>query len=295
MANTDKNPVLQQFDGEFAIPADAPAQQPDDKKPAEKQEEPKKFRREIDLGDGSGKQVFEADSMEALVDELTKAQENATRKIREQNKALKRARRKPAPVVQADPAQSDVKPLTPDEEFMLGQQFSQNPTKTFERLFEAQTGYKLSEFKSKVAAMEAFQEAQAATAAAQEFLNDHEDDYLPTPANYRALQEYLEEHNLPMNRETLEEAFDEVRQVGFPDEATSQEEKPDEKERIADSQPERKTKVSSGLSDRGSRREPVEQPGRAALSDEDIWSLPLEQARDRIVRSLRSGSAAGSR
>jgi len=41
------------------------------------------YRREIDLGDGSGKQVFEAESVEELLDKLTEAQEHATRKIRE--------------------------------------------------------------------------------------------------------------------------------------------------------------------------------------------------------------------
>lgn len=50
---------------------------------------PQTFRREIDLGDGSGKQVFEADSADGLVDKLAEAQRNATIKIRELSKAAK--------------------------------------------------------------------------------------------------------------------------------------------------------------------------------------------------------------
>lgn len=47
------------------------------------------FMREIDLGDGSGKQVFKGDTAEELIDALTKAQENASRKIRELTKKEK--------------------------------------------------------------------------------------------------------------------------------------------------------------------------------------------------------------
>src|SRR5215472_8244458 len=48
-----------------------------------------KFERVIDLGDGSGVQKFTADSMEELVDKLARAQEHATRKIREQARQIK--------------------------------------------------------------------------------------------------------------------------------------------------------------------------------------------------------------
>src|SRR5690348_9223353 len=54
-------------------------------------EQKQTFRREIDLGDGSGKQVFEADSPEALIDKLADAQVHATKKIREQAQQLQDA------------------------------------------------------------------------------------------------------------------------------------------------------------------------------------------------------------
>src|SRR6185369_7148836 len=44
-------------------------------------DKPKRFRRDIDLKDGSGIQRFEGATMDELLDNLVKAQENATRKI----------------------------------------------------------------------------------------------------------------------------------------------------------------------------------------------------------------------
>jgi hypothetical protein len=57
--------------------------------------EKKRFRREIDLEDGSGKQVFEGATLDELVENLAKAQKNATKKIREQAAEL-RAKETPA-------------------------------------------------------------------------------------------------------------------------------------------------------------------------------------------------------
>jgi hypothetical protein len=51
--------------------------------------EKKRFRREIDLEDGSGKQVFEGATLDELVENLANAQKNATKKIREQAAKLK--------------------------------------------------------------------------------------------------------------------------------------------------------------------------------------------------------------
>src|SRR5437868_2462551 len=73
--------------------------------------EPQVFSRTIDLGDGSGVQVFEAPTLEELVDKLAKAQENATRKIREL-----------AAKVKIEPAPETKSKLSPDEEFVLGQE-----------------------------------------------------------------------------------------------------------------------------------------------------------------------------
>lgn len=63
--------------------------------PATEDTKPKRFRREIDLGDGSGVQKFEGATLDELVEKLVEAQRHATRKIREQETRLK-ANEKPA-------------------------------------------------------------------------------------------------------------------------------------------------------------------------------------------------------
>src|SRR6266704_5157746 len=75
------------------------------------EDEPVLYRREIDLGDGSGTQVFEGETLEELVDKLADAQKHATRKIRDLNRQAKEVAAPPAP-----------KPLTPDEEYLVSQQ-----------------------------------------------------------------------------------------------------------------------------------------------------------------------------
>jgi hypothetical protein len=67
-------------------------------------EEKKRFRRVIDIGDGAGKQEFSGATLDELVENLAKAQENATRKIREQAAQLK-ANEKPAPAVKPPTAE----------------------------------------------------------------------------------------------------------------------------------------------------------------------------------------------
>jgi 16S rRNA G966 N2-methylase RsmD len=47
------------------------------------------YQKRIDLQDGSGVQVFEAESPEQLVDILVESQRHATKKIREQSRRIK--------------------------------------------------------------------------------------------------------------------------------------------------------------------------------------------------------------
>jgi hypothetical protein len=306
--STPKNPVLAGFDTEFAPiqtltsdPEPKPAVAKSDDEPPVEPKSEKKFRREIDLGDGGGKQVFEADTPEELLDKLADAQLNATRKIRELNRQVKRAKRvfkpaAPAPTSVADP---EIKPLTQDEEFMLGAQFSQMPRKSFERLFEAVVGMKPSQFKTELDQVRAFKEAQDANKAAQEFLADHKDDYLPTPENYQAIQGFLDSHSLPMTRENLEEAFEELNESGLlePPQPSTEEENDEGASEAKPVRIERKPQkpASSGLSDRRSARR-VESPNEpATLTDDEIWNLPMDEARDRIVRSLHRGGPQVSR
>ena len=85
LANAELNPTTEKKEDE---PAAAPVQQDDPE-----QEEELVYRREIDLGDGSGVQVFEGSSYDELIDKLANAQLHATRKIKELSTAKKARRR----------------------------------------------------------------------------------------------------------------------------------------------------------------------------------------------------------
>ena len=100
-ANTEVDPEVAAAEAEAAKIAAAENEEP-------VEEEVTIYQRRIDLGDGSGVQVFNAGSMEELVDKLVTAQENATKKIRELNAAV------PKPQVQ--------KERSADEEFVLSQE-----------------------------------------------------------------------------------------------------------------------------------------------------------------------------
>jgi hypothetical protein len=286
MANTEKNPIFDDIGSEFLIsePEPKPETKPEDK-PAEK-----KFKREIDLGDGSGKQVFEGATAEELLDALAKAQENATKKIQQQNKELKRVRRearRPQPVVAPDP---EIPALTADEEFLVAQELGNKPTQAFKKLFESVTGVKVDSLKSMRQMMAEMAAAGESARAAQDFIEEHADDYHPTPGNSRKLQEYLGEHNLPLTLENLEEAFDELSAAGElrkAPEPKPQEIKPADESRI-EKPAEHTPATSSGLSEHSGRREPDVHANQAALTDEDIWSLPMDQARERIAHALHS-------
>jgi hypothetical protein len=287
------NPVNPyEFDAEFSIadslPA-APAAQPAAQPTAQPAAQPTqgapaaaaKFRREIDLGDGSGKQVFEADTPEELIDKLTKAQENATRKIRQLNRQVKATARKPQQPA-AQPKQPRV--LSADEQFQLATEIQTNPLAAFDKLFEATTGFKPDEFRAHMGEFEQIKAERDAQVAVQGFLNDHATDYFPTPRNYQAIQNFLDSNGLPLTSENLEYAFDELTTSGLLEQRpAAPQPAPSAQSRIEKPAPEPKP-VNTGLSDRSGQ--PAEaQPASVPTADE-IWNLPMEQARDRIVRTL---------
>jgi len=145
-----------------------------------------KVTRTIDLGDGSGKQVFTADTAEELLDKLTTAQENATRKIREQEFELKREKRA-KPDRSAAPVLAK-KELTADELFQIANELSTNPAAAIDKIFTAKTGKSATEIGNFINDfMAAQQVAQAETA----FLMNHQTDYIPSAQNAARIEKFL--------------------------------------------------------------------------------------------------------
>lgn len=212
------------------------------------------YQRRIDLGDGSGVQVFQGSSLEELVDKLVVAQENATKKIRQL------AAEKP-PAVK--------KPRSADEEFVLGQKFMSKPSEAFSQMFEAEVGMPISEFKSNVEAVKAFNETKAADDAANKFVA-LTPDYFANPSNGKKIQRYLEVNRLPATVETLTKAYTELNADGL------LAAKPAEKAEAATEVVTRPKPKSSGLSTRGG----APKPAATQPTEKDLYTMPLAQLRN---------------
>jgi hypothetical protein len=232
------------------------------------------YKREIDLGDGSGIQVFTDESLEGLVDKLATAQVNATRKIREQATRLKALE---TPVVQTAP--------NDDDEFILGQELVTRPTKTIEKLVEQQIARREEAMKQK---------DERETAIAQDFIARNP-DYLANQANGAKLFKYLQTYKLTPTVDTLEQAYTELNQSGLL-EAKSAEVGDEQRvaentntatdnarighseERARVAEPVQRKKVASGLSSRGSvAGSTVRTTGP---SEDELYDMPLDKLRD---------------
>ncbi len=244
------------------------------------------YRKEIDLGDGSGVQVFEASSYEELVEKLAEAQRNATAKIRELNQRLKQ--RQIEPEKRPEREKPTPRKLSEAEAQEIADQILRDPYQAFNRLFESVTGASATEFTKTIERVNEIVDSLAAREAAEQFVIDHEDDYLPSVKNFKAIQSLLNEEGLPITRNNLEYAFNKLSEAG-------QLEKPKVQAEVAQS-----AKVSEPLRIEGRSRRPEDRPPTTISSassvrnePEDVWAiaeeiekLPLEQARDRIVKEL---------
>ena len=250
-------------------------EKPETKNVADPEEEPEEkilYQRRIDLGDGSGVQVFQAESMEELIDKLVTAQENATKKIRELNAALPKPTSKP-------------KERTADDEFVLSQEFMTKPSKAFEKLFQDTVGMPIGEFKTKLERVTAFEQAQAANQAANDFVAATP-EYLANPANGQRMKNYLQTYQLPATVENMQKAFRELTASGLLEvkpvktEVTDPEVKPDEKPQVTVVQHTRSTpkRTASGLSTRGNST--PAKPTTSGPTEKELYEMPLEQLRD---------------
>lgn len=229
------------------------------------------YRREIDLGDGSGKQVFEAASMEELIDKLADAQTHATRKIRELAQSTKAA-----------PKEEKVEPLTEEQRWLLSQELISDPLTTFEKLVEKSFGRKPKDIQEKLARVEQIERAQREDEAAKEWMKNHP-EYHATPKNGERFARYFQLYNLDTtNVENIQKAFEDLSQSGL------LESKPEEKsttasatkqgqseERRIDATPSRtvvvQRRAASGLS---AKRSAVAAP---EPTTEDLYNMPYDQ------------------
>lgn len=222
-----------------------------------------KYRREIDLGDGSGVQVFEADTLEGLVDKLSAAQSHATRKIRELNQEVKKYRKPDEP---EKPVEFKPRTLTTDEQFQV-QQDLQDPTKAGEaiiRVIEAKAGVPLEEIVKPLSAAEIDLQKQQAAEAATEFMRVTP-EYIANETNKLALIGYMIEHRIaPISVNNFQIAFEEMKEAGLLELKSSETAPalPPKKELESEGIPQARPRgaTSSSLRPRGSQPQPSARP-----------------------------------
>jgi hypothetical protein len=172
------------------------------------------IRREIDLGDGSGTQVFagrgrtEIDAIKDLNDKLVEAQENATRELRNIQKKHPK---------EPEPAKEPV--ISDDMEYVIKQQFEKKPSEAFRTMFKELTGMDVTEFKTWQAAQKAAEEARTAQEKSlgiqREFVSAHP-EYVTSEENGNQIRDWVQEHNYTeFTRENLEKAFDDLSERGL--------------------------------------------------------------------------------
>lgn len=241
---------------------------------------PFRVERTIDLGDGAGVQVFRGkgaskeEANENLIDTLSEAQKNATRKIRELNAAVK-----VAPVE---------KKFTPEEESFYSQELINKPTEAFKKLFEQMTGIPIEKFKTVHARQEALLEAQSRKNISDQFVAAHP-DYVDNDRNGKRVTKWLELHN-DFTLEGFKKAYQDLNESGLLEvkdaEAGDEQKKAEaEAQRIAaaaEAASSQRTRRASGLSTQ--RRSVV--PVTPELTEEEMSALPLDEIRKRANLQL---------
>lgn len=185
--------------------------------PEELEQEPQAhvWERKIDLGDGSGVQVFRASSAEELVEKLAKAQENATRKIRELNQRLKLGSDGKEPekenLVNLNPRN-----LSEDERWRLGSEMN-DPAKASQavrQLIEAEFGAPIEDVRKVITKNAEDARNMRAKAEAEDFVASTP-EYYPCPENTASLIKYLEKNGYACTKKNLEIAFDDLHSAGL--------------------------------------------------------------------------------
>jgi len=157
------------------------------------QGQPVKVVRVIDLKDGSGVQRFEAEgptlaeAQDALLDKITTAQENATRKIRElREKAKTKPNRNIVPSVKFSPRQP-----TDAELVAIKELWTTNPVEAFRQIQELATGIKPQALIDAVETAQSQHTKLQLDTAATEFIADHLEDFDNSAASGKLIYDFL--------------------------------------------------------------------------------------------------------
>lgn len=242
----------------------------------------KLYRRVIDVGGDAGAEIFEAESLEELVDKIAEAKKHATKKIREQELELRKYKTQEAP---------KAREFNADEEYIFSQEMLKSPTKAVANIFKELTGYEISQFGTVAKAQAAAEKAQEQSQAIASFLTthtDYEDDGDAGQKNGLLMSKWMGEERTV---ESFEKAYQDLKSRGLltlkGKEAHADTEPTPTQERIApkveqEVTPQR-TKKESGLS---TRNRSSAAPKSSEPSEDDLYKLPMDQLAQLANREL---------
>lgn len=299
-------PGLNDFDNEFATPAQVDATSTETQAVTSSAEElvpreaivedaPQSFRREIDLGDGSGKQVFEADTLEALVDKLAEAQTHATKKIREQAAQIRKKPERAEERVVEPAGVSGKRALTADEKFALAQKFQSDPDSAFDELYEAKFGRKPDEDAQDREFIRQVRYEREIGAIDNAFLASNP-EFHQSQSNAAAMVNFLKSENLPYTKANLEYAFQELTDSGLlevkPDAAS--ESKAGDSERISQEAKPRSKQMSTGVRTASvtSRRAPEAKQELESDVQKILAEPDLDKARQLMLKRMAAAKSS---
>lgn len=169
------------------------------------------FRREIDLGDGGGKQVFEGTTMDELADKLASAQVHASKKIREQNQSLQQREQELTDLQARMTPQSEP---VPEGQFDKQKWFAtlyEDPMRANDAYMEQRFGMPVDQLKDRLQRMDlAAEQVNIRTAAASltarhpELLKVAPEDDI---ANGRAIDTIMREAGWNVTEQNMEAAY----------------------------------------------------------------------------------------
>jgi len=244
-------------------PKKAPEPEPEEQEETEEEEEKHIYRKEIDNGNGVI-EVFEADSVDELIDKIAEGKRNASLKIRELSEKIK--------VEDTRTAQQKA-----DDEYVIAERLKKEPSKAIREI--------ISEvIEERIAKQVQWDKDQS------RFVQTHP-DFIANADNGKRLTDEVQRLGLTPDYASLEKAYQTLKASGLlllkaegSEEATETETK--ESERIAQPKAEvtqpRSPKRGSNLSTRTA----VAPKPDTAPSEDEAYELPLDKLRELANRQL---------
>jgi murein L,D-transpeptidase YcbB/YkuD len=196
--------------GRFAPVQADPVVPPQVEAVEEEEEQPQEFVRVVDLGDGSGVQVFRGATAEEVADKLVEAQKNATRKIRSDNQELKSLQTRLAEFE----SRREAKPLSEDEKFILSQKFQTDPIAAQMEILE-RMGLSPKDLRETVQAKRVQDQINNNVAVFGQWMQSHP-EFADTQSNGNKMGRYLEHfHNGVATLSSLDAAYTSLKADGL--------------------------------------------------------------------------------